>query len=191
MILDWLTQDFADLCARDRRARVALWCDAKAEFRNLVPEVSEHFSSHDLMLLVFDTSKHQGAFWLKWAMEAGPGAGKQVVGGLPYAREDLSGSADDGTRLDCLLEYTYTELTWLIDGKPPTLFGFLKKHAVLLPSRRADQDPLWRGGSVSPLVKYVRMHLRRDVAFWSSKMLSLAAIEESLIGDIEERLLRL
>jgi hypothetical protein len=35
------------------------------------------------------------------------------------------------------------------------------------------------------------MHLRRDVAFWSSKMLSLAAIEESLIGAPEERLLRL
>jgi hypothetical protein len=51
VILDWLTQDFADLFARDRRARVALWCDAKAEFRDLVPEASEHFSSHDLMPL--------------------------------------------------------------------------------------------------------------------------------------------
>ena len=191
MILDWLTQDFADLFARDRRARVALWCDAKAEFRNLLPEVSEHFSVRDLVLLAFDTSKHQGALWLKWATEAGPGAGRQVVVWLPYAREDLSGSVDDGTRLDCLLEYTYAGLIWLIDGKPPTLFGFLKKHGVPLPTRRADQDPLWRGGPVSPLAKYVRMHLRRDVAFWSSKMLSLAAIEESLIGDSEERLLRL
>ena len=108
---------------------------------------------------------------------------------LPYAREGLSGSADDGTRLDCLLEYTYAGLTWLIDGKPPTLFGFLKKHGVPLPTRWADQDPLWRGGPVSPLAKYVRMHLGRDAAFWCSKMLSLAAIEESLIGDLEERLL--
>jgi putative ABC transport system substrate-binding protein len=35
------------------------------------------------------------------------------------------------------------------------------------------------------------MQLRRDVAFWPSKMLSLAAIEEGLIGDPAERLLRL
>ena len=41
---------------------------------------------------------------------------------LPYALEDLSGSADDATRLDCLLEYSYAGLLSLIDGKPPTVY---------------------------------------------------------------------
>jgi hypothetical protein len=59
VILDWLAQDFADLFARDRRARVALWCDAKAEFCDLVLEVSEYFGTRDLVLPAFDTSRHQ------------------------------------------------------------------------------------------------------------------------------------
>ena len=83
MILDWLAQDFADLFARDRRARVVLWCDAKAEFRNLLPEVSEHFSTRDLVLLAFDTVRHQGALWLKWATEAGPGGAIRWCCGCP------------------------------------------------------------------------------------------------------------
>jgi hypothetical protein len=65
VILDWLTQDFTDLLARDCRARVAFWCDAKAEFRNLVLEAAQHLSTRDLVLLPIDTSRHQGALWLK------------------------------------------------------------------------------------------------------------------------------
>jgi hypothetical protein len=191
MIFDWLAQDFIDLFARDSRARIALWCDAKAEFRDLLPAIAEHFAACDLVLLVFDKSSHQGALWLKWATEMGPGAGRKVVLWLPYAREELSRSAEDGTRLDCLLEYAYAGLFWLIDGKPPTLFSFLKKHGVPLPARRAEQDALWRGGPVSPLAKYVRMHLRRDAAFWTSKFLSLATIQESLVGDLDERIRQL
>jgi hypothetical protein len=125
------------------------------------------------------------------AAEMGPGVGRKVILWLPYAREEFIRSADDGTRLDCLLEYTYAGLSWLIDGKPPTLFSFLKKHGVPLPTRRAEQDALWRGGPVSPLAKYVRLHLGRDAAFWTAKPLSLATIQESLVGDLDERLLQL
>jgi hypothetical protein len=91
VILEWLTQDFADLFARDRRARAALWCDAKAEFCDFVPEVSEYFGTRDLVLPAFDR-RHQGALWLKWATEARPGAGRRAVLWLPYAREGLIGS---------------------------------------------------------------------------------------------------
>src|SRR5207249_11883880 len=61
----------------------------KAEFRDLLPAIAEHFAACDLMLLTFDKSSHQGALWLKWATQMGPGAGRKVVLWLPYAREEL------------------------------------------------------------------------------------------------------
>jgi hypothetical protein len=119
VILDWLTQDFADLFARDRRTRVTLWCDAKAEFRNLVPEASEHFSTRDLVLLAFDTSRHQGARWLKWTTEAGRWLeGKWCCGCRMPAKTCLE------VRMmapDCPLEYTWAGLTWLLAEVAGTL----------------------------------------------------------------------
>jgi hypothetical protein len=38
--LDWLSQDLADLFARDSRARVALWCDGRGEFRDIAPDAN-------------------------------------------------------------------------------------------------------------------------------------------------------
>lgn len=80
-----------------------------------------------------------GALWLKWAAEAGPSAGKKVVIWLPYSQEDLAGGSVDGTRLDCLLEYSYAGRLWQIDGKPPTVFRFLRSS-----SRRS---PAWNTGT--------------------------------------------
>lgn len=191
MILDWLVRDFKGLFARDSRARVALWFDAKAEFRGILPEVERQFAEEGIILLAFDKEQHHGALWLKWATEVGPGAEKKVVIWLPYPQKALVSGTDDGTHLDCLLEYTYEGLVWLIESKPPTLFRFLRAHGVPLPTKRAEQDSLWRGGPESPLAKYVRTYLTRDEAFWTSRPLTLTLIQESIVGNVEERLLQL
>jgi hypothetical protein len=53
-----------------------------------------------------------------------------VVICFPCRKEDLVEGVLDGNRLDCLLEYSFSGLVRLIDGKPPTLFSFLKKHGA-------------------------------------------------------------
>lgn len=190
MILDWLLQDFTDLFARDNRARVALWPDAKAEFRDILPQVTARFADAGLALLAFDKAQNHAALWLKWAAEVGPAAGQKMIIWLPYARDEIGEAAADGTRLEPLREYLYNGLTWQIEGKPATLFAFLKKHGVPLPTNRAEQDALWRGGPESPLAKYVRANLDRDAAIWMAKTLTVGLIEESIVGNVEERLVR-
>ncbi|NLD71863.1 MAG: PglZ domain-containing protein [Chloroflexi bacterium] len=109
---------------------------------------------------------------------------------MPYARDALSRPPADSTRLDCLLEYTYSGLVWQANDRPITLPAFLRKHGVPLPGQQAQIDALCRGGDESPLAKYVRANLRRDAAFWRSTPLSLAVVEERIVGDVQERLLR-
>lgn len=190
MILDWLIGEFRDLFAHDPEARVLLWCDAKAEFRGLLPEAEQAASDAGLTLLALDVEQSHGPLWLKWAAEAGPGAGRKIVLWLPCSREAVAGASPDGLRLDVLLEYQYCGLDWRIDGKQPTLFGFLKKHEVPLPASRAEQDALWRGGSDSPLARYVKKHAARDQTFWQSRTLSIAVVQEGIVGSVEDRLLR-
>jgi len=36
--------------------------------------------------------------------------------------------------LESLLEYRYAGKTWLLDGKEPTVFAFLRKRGLPLPS---------------------------------------------------------
>ena len=61
MILDWLVKEYSDLFAPDGRARIALWFDNKAEFRNILPVVEEQLSLEGYVLLAFDKSNNQGA----------------------------------------------------------------------------------------------------------------------------------
>jgi len=190
MIPDWLTKDFLDLFSKDPRSRVALWFDSKAEFRPVLDIIDERFAKENINLLVFEPDKGHGALWLKWAAELGPGANTKVVLWIPVDRDALLKPTSNGARLDCLVEYQFTGLTWLIDGRTPTLFRFLKKHGVPLPTSRADQDALWRGGPDSALAKYVKANLNRDEAFWKSRTLTVAVIEESIVGDLRELLLR-
>lgn len=132
-ILDWLVQDFEELFSRDTRARVALWLDAKSEFVCILQFIAERFESDGISFLALDPSENHGPLWLKWAVELGA-AGKRVVLWLPYDRKQVS-ETSDGPRLDYLLEYTFSGLTWLIDGKPPTLFGnrLASKHRGYTP----------------------------------------------------------
>ena len=190
MILDWLLKDLIDLFARDSRASVALWFDGHAEFSHLLPAIEKSLAEQGLCLLAYQPELHHGALWLKWAVEMGPGRGKKAILWLPFDRGDLTSALWEIEPLDPLLEYHFSGLTWLIDGRQPTLFAFLRKHGVPLPSSRAAQDALWRGGSESLLAKYVKVNLDRDESFWKSKALTAAAIEESIVGDVMERLLR-
>ena len=190
MILDWLLKDLIDLFARDSRASVALWFDGHAEFSHLLPAIEKSLAEQGLCLLAYQPEKNHGALWLKWAVEMGPGRGKKVILWMPFDRGDLTSALWEIEPLDPLLEYHFSGLTWLIDGRQPTLFAFLRKHGVPLPSSRAAQDALWRGGSESLLAKYVKVNLDRDESFWKSKVLTAAAIEESIVGDVMERLLR-
>lgn len=190
VILDHLSHEFRDLFARDPRARVALWFDSKAEFQSLLPYVVDRLREDSLQLLAYAPENEHGALWLKWATEIGPDSGAKVVLWLPADRESLLNPMPDGAYLDCLLEYQYSGLTWLIDGKPPTLFTFLKKHGVPLPTNRAEQDALWRGGPESALAKYTRANLERSQGFWKSRSLTVSVIEESIVGDVQERFLR-
>lgn len=191
MIADWLVQDWRDLLAQDGRARVILWCDAGAEFRNVLPDLFNALDTAGYVLVAYDAAQNHGALWCKWAVEAGPGAEKNVVLWLPYALESLAGLAADGARLDCLLEYRYSALAWEIGGQPATLFGFLKQHGVPLPTVRSEQDALCRGGADSLLAKYVRHNQSRDSAFWRSIPLTAAYIESVIVGNLDDRLLRL
>jgi len=190
VILDWLVGELRDLFAHDPEARVVLWFDAKAEFRGLLPEVEQTASDVGLVVLALDPQDGHGPLWMKWAAEAGPGANKKVVLWLPYSRDALVGGSAEGLRLEVLLEYEYCGLKWHIDGKSPSLFTFLKKHGVPLPAKQSEQVPLWKGGSDSPLARYVKKHGGRDQTFWQSRMLSLAVVQEGIVGSVEDRLLR-
>lgn len=190
MILDWLIGEFRDLFAHDPEVRVLLWFDAKAEFGGLLPKVEQAAADAGLVLLALNPQDGHGPLWMKWAVEAGPGADKRVVLWLPYSRDALVDGSPDGLRLELLLEYRYSGLEWRIDGKPPTLFTFLKKHGVPLPAKQSEQVPLWKGGADSPLARYVRKHAGRGQTFWQSRTLSLAVVQEGIVGSVEDRLLR-
>ena len=190
MILKWITADLIELFTRDSRVSVALWFDGNAEFSHLLPAVEESLAERDVCLLAFQPELHHGALWLKWALEAGPAKGKKAILWLPFDRGDLTSALWEIEPLDPLMEYHFSGLTWLIDGRQPTLFAFLRKHGVPLPSSRAAQDALFRGGPDSLLAKYVRANVDRDETFWKSKVLTAAVIEESIVGDVMERLLR-
>ncbi|MCK4306493.1 MAG: hypothetical protein KAY24_19785, partial [Candidatus Eisenbacteria sp.] len=190
MILQWLREDFETLLRRDPRTRVALWYDTKREFAGLLAPLEVELAQAGLALLALDPSQGHGPLWVKWASEVGPAADRKVVIWLPNSRDDLAGRAADGLRVDCLLEYRYSGFEWLIEGKTPTLFGFLKSHKVSLPTKRSDQDALWRGDAESLLVKYTLANLDRDEVFWTSRMLTASVIRDAIVGDVEERLLR-
>lgn len=190
MILRWITADLTELFACDARASVALWFDGNAEFTHLLPAVEKSLAEQGMWVLAYQPEIHHGALWLKWALEAGPAKGKRAILWLPFDRGDLPNALWEIEPLDPLMEYHFSGLTWLIDGRQPSLFAFLRKHGVPLPTSRAAQDALRRGGGESLLAKYVRANLDRDETFWKSKVLTAAAIEESIVGDVMERLLR-
>ncbi len=189
MILRWLADDFAELGARHPEARVVLWFDEKEEFARLLGPVREALEREQIVLLAYDPTGHQGQLWIKWCIEAGPQAeAGRVVVWLPFARDRLHRAPRGEVCLEALAEYEHAGKVWLIDGRRPTLFGFLRRHGVPLPESRGDQDALWRGGRDSLLAKYVFRFADRDETFWR-RSVTPAAAEAALIGNLEEQLL--
>lgn len=186
MLLDWFTQDFTALFQQDQRVRVVLWMDAHQQFSGLLNTLQQHLRQSGINLLVYDPAQQHGALWLKWAFEVGPAATEKVILWLPFSQEDLL----NGQTLKPLLECFFSGLSWQIERRPVGLLNFLHKHGVHLPAAQSDQDALVRGGGDSALAKYFLANLGRDERFWLSKTLTVAAIEENIIGSLDERLLR-
>ncbi|MEW6746511.1 MAG: PglZ domain-containing protein [Planctomycetota bacterium] len=189
MILLWLASDFREIFERHPEVRVILWFDEREEFRRVLLPAKEHLQGEGIDLLCYDPDERRGQVWLRWNIEAGPKAeAPRIVLWLPCARELVHRARGSEIRFEALLEYEYSGKVWLVDGKKPTLFLFLRKHGVLLPDSRAEQDLLWRGGRDSLLAKYVGKFADRDEAFWRNRITG-ASIEASLVGDVNEQIL--
>jgi hypothetical protein len=110
---------------------------------------------------------------------------------LPFPLERLDGPEEEGGwSADLLLEYRNLGATWLVDGKKPTLFGFLRKIAAKLPTDPKEQRQLWDGGRDSLLAKFTARYADRDARFWQQQ-LAPTWVREQVIGDVEQTILDL
>ena len=133
MIVNWLSEYFKKMFARDPRPRVVQCFDRHADFSDFLPPIESHVAGQDPALLAYNRGAHHGALWLKWAAEVGPGATLQVIIWLPFDSNDFLKKTSSNVYLDCLAEYLYSALTWRIGSKRPTLLAFLRRHGVPLP----------------------------------------------------------
>src|ERR1700687_4397216 len=156
MILAVLTEEFRALFSRQAQARVALWFDEKRDFERLLPSLEKQLANHadPFTLLRYDEVAGHGQLWIKhqihWATRTLPGAEREparYILSLPFPSERLDGPEEEGGfTADLLLEYRYQGATWLVDGKKPTLFAFLRRANVKLPTDAKEQRTLWDGG---------------------------------------------
>src|SRR5262249_21069031 len=110
---------------------------------------------------------------------------------LPFPAERLDGPEEEGGfSADFLLEYRYLGPTWLVDGKKPTLFAFLRRAGVDLPADAREQRLLWEGGRDSLLAKFTARFADRDARFWRHA-LTPAWARQQVIGDVEQTILDL
>ncbi|MGQ0572368.1 MAG: PglZ domain-containing protein, partial [Armatimonadota bacterium] len=201
MILAALTEEFRALFSRQAQARIALWFDEKRDFERLLPAIEKHLSGHrpaPFTLLRYDEAPGHGQLWIKhqihWATRDLPTAerdARRYVLYLPFPAERLDGPEEEGGfTADLLLEYRYQGATWLVDGKKPTLFAFLRRVDVKLPSDAKEQRILWDGGRDSLLAKFAARFAERDARFWEHAV-TPAWARQQVIGDVEQTILDL
>jgi hypothetical protein len=201
MIYSELANEFRSLFKRLPDRKIALWFDEKREFERLLPGVEAYLRGLALqpfVLLRYDEAAGHGQLWIKheihWASRNLPVPQKEAlrhVVYLPFPVERLDGPEEEGGwSADLLLEYRNLGAIWLIDGKKPTLFGFLRKAAVNLPTDPKEQRQLWDGGRDSLLAKFTARYADRDVRFWQQQ-LAPAWVREQVIGDVEQTILDL
>ena len=200
MILAALAEELRALFGRHAHARVALWFDDKQEFERLLPAFEKHLAGavSPFTLLRFDDRSAHGQLWIKhqihWATRDLPPVEREArryVLYLPFAAERLDCADDEGGfTAELLLEYRYLGATWLVDGKRPTLFGFLRRAGLELPGDPKEQRLLWEGGRDSLLAKFAARFAGRDARFWKHA-LTPAWARQQLIGDLEQTLLDL
>lgn len=199
MIYAELANELRSLFSRLPDRRIALWFDEKREFERLLPGFEEYLRAHpSFALLRYDEATGHGQLWIKheihWASRNLPRAerdARRYVLYLPFPPERLEGPAEEGAwSADLLLEYRNLGATWLVEGKKPTLFGFLRKIAANLPTDPKEQRQLWDGGRDSLLAKFTARYADRDARFWQQQ-LAPAWVREQVIGDVEQTVLDL
>jgi hypothetical protein len=201
VILAALTNEFRALFGRHAQARIALWFDDRREFERLLPALEKHLSSvkpPPFTLLRYEEKAGHGQLWMKhqihWATRDLPPAeraARRYVFYLPFPAERLDGPEEEGGfSADFLLEYRYLGATWLVDGKKPTLFAFLRRAGVKLPSDPKEQRLLWDGGRDSLLAKFAARFAERDARFWEHA-LTPAWARQQVVGDVEQTILDL
>jgi hypothetical protein len=201
MIYAELANEFRSLFGRLPDRRIALWFDEKREFERLLSGFHAYMSGLALppfILLRYDQAAGHGQLWIKhevhWAGRELPPAerdARRFVIYLPFASERLDGPEEEGGwSADLLLEYRALGATWLVEGKKPTLFGFLRKTAVNLPADPKEQRQLWDGGRDSLLAKFTARFADRDARFWQQQ-LTPAWVRQQVIGDVEQTVLDL
>jgi len=201
MIYAELANEFRSLFGRLPDRRIALWFDEKREFERLLPGFEEYLRGLGIppfVLLSYDEAAGHGQLWIKheihWASRNLPAAerdARRYILYLPFPQERLDGPQENGGwSADLLLEYRNLGATWLVDGKKPTLFGFLRKIAVNLPTDPKEQRQLWDGGRESLLAKFTARYADRDARFWQQQ-LAPAWVREQVVGDVEQTILDL
>jgi hypothetical protein len=201
MIHAELANEFRGLFGRLPDRRIALWFDEKREFERLLPGFDAYLrdlTPPPFLFLRYDETASHGQLWIKheihWANRHLPiheRDARRFIVYLPFAQERLhSPSEEGGWSADLLLEYRYSGATWLIDGKKPTLFGFLRKIGANLPTDPREQRQLWDGGGDSLLAKFTARFADRDARFWQQQ-LTPAWIRQQVIGDVEQTVLDL
>ena len=201
MILAALTEEFRALFGRNVQARIALWCDEKREFERLIPAFEKYLVGHKtapFTLLQYEEKSAHGQLWIKhgihWAtrkLTPEERQARRYVLYLPFPAERLDGPEEEGGfSADLLLEYRYLGATWLMDGKKPTLFAFLRRASVKLPNDPKEQRRLWDGGRDSLLAKFATRFVERDARFWEHAV-TPAWARQQVIGDVEQTILDL
>lgn len=198
MMRGWLTDEFGDLFARNPGLRVILWFDAKEEFARLLDSGAFPPAGAGFRVLRYGldakAKRYHGPLWLKaqivWETRSLPAEEREAlrfVLHLPFSRDVLDESTPQAAALESLLEYRYVGRVWLIDGKEPSLFQFLRKHGVPLPSAQKEQRALWEGGRDSLLAKVVTQYATADCAFWKLP-LDAAQANQLVVGPFEDHL---
>lgn len=196
-----LANEFRTLLGRLPDRRIALWFDEKREFERLLPSFETYLRNQTVLpfvLLCYEEEPGHGQLWIKheihWAPRQLPPTerdARRYVLYLPFPPERLDGPEEEGGwSADLLLEYRYLGAIWLIDGKKPTLFGFLRKIGVNLPTDQKEQRQLWEGGCNSLLAKFTARFADRDARFWQQQ-LTPAWVRQQVIGDVEQTVLDL
>ena len=199
MIAEALIKKFNSRFQHEKRARVCLWFDEKREFSRMLPAFSTHLEQMQqalFTLLAYDPGRNHGQIWLKHRiystlkpLDDKKRRKQRFVIYLPLSEERLDGPDEQGQHhLELLAEYKIAGVSWQINGKRPTLFGFLKQAGVTLPSNPADQRKLWEGGADSLLAKYVAKFGSRPAAFWNT-LLTPELAQSRLLGDLDQTIL--
>lgn len=203
MIYQALLDEFRAFLGRHSDRRITLWFDEKREFGRLLAGFEAYLkglAAPPFVLLRYDDTARHGQLWIKheihWArreseLPAPERDACRYVVYLPFASERLDGPEEaGGWSADLLLEYRNLGATWLVDGKKPTLFGFLRKISVNLPTDPKEQRQLWEGGRDSLLAKFTARFADRDARFWQQH-LTPAWVRQQVVGDVEQTVLDL